>query len=75
MPSFLKVFFDKNKLSVKNYYNFFRYPLDKNFDITCDYSSIKYTNEKGLTFFKDLLKDINRYKKHIVKLGRDLNNE
>jgi len=75
MPSFLKVFFDKNKLSVKNYYNFFRYPLDKNFDITCDYSSIKYTNEKGLTFFKDLLKDINRYKKHIVKLGRTLNNK
>ena len=75
MPSFLKVFFDKNKLSVKNYYNIFRYPLDKNFNITCDYSSIKHTNEKGLTFFKDLLKDINRYKKHIVKLGRALNNK
>jgi len=75
MPSFLKIFFDKNKLSVKNYYNFFRYPLNKNFDITCDYSSIKHTNKKGLIFFEDLLKDINRYKKHIVKLGRDLNNK
>jgi len=28
MPSFLKDFFDKNELSVKNYYTFFRYPLD-----------------------------------------------
>jgi hypothetical protein len=69
LPSFLKVFFDKNKLSIKNYYNFFRYPLDKNFDITCDYSSIKYTNKKGLIFFKDLLKDIDRCLTPIVKLG------
>jgi len=75
MPSFLKVFFDKNKLSVKNYYNFFRYPLDKNFDITCDYSSIKYTNEKGLILFKDLLKDINSCLTPIVKLGRKINNQ
>jgi len=75
MPNVLKMFFNKNNLSVKNYYNFFRYPLDKNFNIKYDYSSIQYTNKEGLTFFKDLLKDINRYKKHIVKLGRDLNNK
>jgi len=75
MPILLKMFFDKNKLSVRNYYTFFRYPLDRNFNIKYDYSSIQYTNKEGLTFFKDLLKDINRYKKHIVKLGRDLNNK
>ena len=75
MPNLLKMFFNKNNLSVRNYYNFFRYPLDKNFNIKYDYSSIQYTNKEGLTFFKDLLKDINRYKKHIVKLGRDLNNK
>lgn len=73
MPSFLKVFFDKNKLSVKNYYNFFRYPLNKNFDITCDYSSIKHTNKKGLIFFEDLLKDIDRCLPRIIKLGRRIN--
>ena len=75
MPDLLKTFFNKNNLSVRNYYNFFRYPLDRNFNIKYDYSSIQYTNKEGLTFFKDLLKDINRYKKHIVKLGRDLNNK
>jgi len=75
MPNLLKMFFNKNNLSVRNYYNFFRYPLDKNFNIKYDYSSIQYTNKEGLTFFKDLLKDINRYKKHIVRLGRDLNNK
>jgi len=75
MPYLLKTFFNKNNLSVRNYYNFFRYPLDKNFNIKYDYSSIQYTNKEGLTFFKDLLKDINRYKKHIVKLGQDLNNK
>ena len=72
MPTVLKMFFNKNNLSVKNYYNFFRYPLDKNFNFKYDYSSIKYTDEEGLTFFKDLLKDVNKYKKYIVKLGRDL---
>jgi hypothetical protein len=72
MPNVLKMFFNKNNLSVKNYHNFFRYPLDKNFNIKYDYSSIQYTNEEGLAFFEDLLKDINRYKKHIVKLGWDL---
>ena len=72
MPNLLKMFFDKNNLSVRNYYNFFRYPLDRNFNIKYDYSSIQYTNKEGLTFFKDLLKDINKYKKYIVKLGRDL---
>jgi len=56
MPSFLKDFFNKNKLSVKNYYTFFRYPLDKYFDLTCDYSSIKHTGKKGVIFFRELLK-------------------
>jgi len=74
MPSFLKDFFDKNKLSIKNYYNFFRYPLDKNFDLTCDYDTITHTNKKGLTFFEDLLEDINRCQPLIVKLGRKINN-
>ena len=72
MPNVLKMFFNKNNLSVKNYYNFFRYPLDKNFNIKYDYSGIQHTNKEGLIFFKDILKDINRYKKHIVKLGRKL---
>ena len=67
MPFFLKDFFDKNKLSVNAYYDFLKYPLDKNFNIKYDYSSIQYTNKEGLNFFKELLKDINRYKKHIVK--------
>jgi len=75
MPSFLKDFFNKNKLSVKNYYTFFRYPLDKNFDLTCDYSSIKYTGKKGIIFFKDLLKDIDSCRVPIVKLGRRINNQ
>jgi len=75
MPNLLKMFFNKNNLSVRNYYNFFRYPLDKNFNIKYDYSIIQHTNKEGLTFFKDLLKDINRYKKHIVRLGRSLNNK
>ena len=75
MPSFLKDFFNKNKLSVKNYYTFFRYPLDKNFDLTCDYSSIKYTGKKGIIFFKDLLKDIDRCLTPIMKLGKKINNK
>ena len=75
MPFFLKVFFDENKLSVKNYYNFFRYPLDKNFNITCDYNSITHTGKKGLTFFEDLLKDINRCQPIIVKLGNRINDK
>ena len=69
MPIFLKKFFNKNNLSVGNYYDFFRYPLDKNFNFEYDYSSIKYTDEEGLAFFKNLLKDINNYKKYIVDLG------
>ena len=73
MPSFLKVFFDKNKLSIKNYYSFFRYPLDKNFNLTCDYSSIEHTDKEGLIFFKNLLKDINRGLPLIVKLGNRIN--
>lgn len=75
MPSFLKVFFDKNKLSVKNYYIFFRYPLDNNFDITCDYNSIKYTHKNGLIFFKDLLKDIDSNLVPIVKLGNRISDQ
>jgi hypothetical protein len=75
MPTLLKVFFDKNGLSVKDYYSFFKYPFDRNFNIKYDYSNIQYTDEEGLAFFKDLLKDINKYKKSIVKLGRDLNNK
>jgi len=75
MPNLLKKFFNKNNLLVENYYDFFRYPFDKNLNFKYDYSSIQYTNKEGLTFFEDLLKDINRYKKHIVKLGRDLNNK
>jgi hypothetical protein len=75
MPSFLKNFFGSNKLSVKNYYNFFRYPLDKKFNITCDYSSIECTEEKGLIFFRELLKDINECLKPIVKLGRKINDQ
>lgn len=74
MPSFLKVFFNENKLSVKNYHGFFRYPLDKNFNIRYDYSSIKYTNRKGLTFFKELLEDIDRFLTPIIKLGERINN-
>jgi len=74
MPSFLKDFFDKNKLSIKNYYNFFRYPLDKSFNIACDYDTITHTDKKGLTFFEDLLKDINRCQPFIEKLGRKINN-
>ena len=75
MPYLLKTFFNKNNLSVRNYYNFFRYPLDKNFNIKYDYSGIQHTNKEGLIFFKDILKDINRYKKHIVKLGRKLSDK
>ena len=74
MPSFLKVFFNENKLSVKNYHGFFRYPLDKNFNIRYDYSSIKYTNRKGLIFFKELLEDIDRCLTPIIKLGERINN-
>ncbi len=74
MPSFLKDFFDKNKLSIKNYYNFFRYPLDKSFNIACNYDTITHTDKKGLIFFEDLLKDINRCQPFIVKLGRKINN-
>jgi len=74
LPNLLKMFFNKNNLSVRDYYTFFKYPLDKNFNIKYDYSSIQYTNKEGLTFFKDLLKDIDRYKKPIVELGRKLNN-
>jgi len=74
MPIFLKVFFAENKLSVKNYYNFFRYPLDINFDITCNYDPITHTDKKGLIFFEDLSKDINRCQPFIVKLGRKINN-
>ena len=73
MPNLLKKFFNKNNLSVGNYYNFFRYPFDKNFNFKYDYNSIRYNNEEGLTFFKGLLKDINKNKKRIVKLGRGLN--
>ena len=75
MPSFLKVFFNENKLSVKNYHGFFRYPLDKNFNIRYDYSSIKYTNRKGLIFFKELLEDIDRCLTLIIKLGKRINNK
>jgi hypothetical protein len=75
MPSFLKVFFNENKLSVKNYHGFFRYPLDKNFNIRYDYSSIKYTNRKGLIFFKELLEDIDRCLTPIIKLGERINNK
>lgn len=75
MPFFLKVFFDENKLSVKNYYNFFRYPLDKNFNITCDYNSITHTGKKGLIFFRELLKDINECIKPIVKLEKKINDK
>lgn len=75
MPFFLKVFFDENKLSVKNYYNFFRYPLDKNFNITCNYNSITHTGKKGLIFFRELLKDINECIKPIVKLGKKINDK
>lgn len=74
MPYLLKTFFGKNNLSVGNYYYFFKYPLDNNFNFKYDYSSIKYTNKEGLTFFKDLLKDIDRYKNPIVELGKRLNN-
>jgi len=75
MPSFLKDFFDKNKLSVKNYYTFFKYPLDKYFNLTCDYSTIIHTDKKGVIFFRELLKDINECRKPIVKLGRRINNQ
>ena len=73
MPSFLKDFFNKNKLSVKNYYTFFRYPLNRYFDLTCDYSSIKYTGKKGIIFFKELLEDIDRCLTPIIKLGQRIN--
>jgi len=75
MPSFLKGFFDKNELLVKDYFNYFRYPLDKNFDIICDYKTITHTDKKGLTFFEDLLKDINKCQPLIVKLGRKINDQ
>ena len=75
MPPFLKDFFDKNELSIKNYYKFFKYPLDTDFNIICDYSSITHTDKKGLTFFEDLLKDINRCQPLIVKLGRKINDQ
>jgi len=75
MPSFLKGFFDKNELLVKDYFNYFRYPLDKNFDIIYDYKTITHTDKKGLTFFEDLLKDINKCQPLIVKLGRKINDQ
>jgi len=66
---------NENKLSVKNYHGFFRYSLDKNFNVRYDYSSIKYTSRKGLIFFKELLEDIDRCLTPIIKLGRDLNDK
>jgi len=75
MPDFLKDFFDKNELSVKNYYTFFRYPLDKIFDITYNYDTITHTDKKGLIFFKGLLKDIDSNLVSIVKLGNRINDQ
>lgn len=75
MPSFLKDFFDENELTEKPYYDFFRYPLDINFNIICDYSTIQCTEEKGLIFFKDLLNDINECLNPIMELGRKINDQ
>jgi hypothetical protein len=72
MPSLLKNFFNKNNLTTGNFYDFFKYPLNKDFNKKYDYTCITHTDDKGVDFFKGLLKDINQNKKYIVKLGRKI---
>ena len=75
MPSFLKNFFNKNNLTTGNFYDFFKYPLTKHFNIEYDYASITRTEDKGIDFFKSLLTDIDQHKKYIVKLGREITSQ
>jgi len=72
MPLLLKKFFNKNNLTTGGFYAFFKYPLDRDFNIEYDYTDITYTDEQGLIFFNELLGDINQNKKYIVNLGRDI---
>lgn len=72
MPKFLAECLRDNNVRVENLYEFFRYPLDKEFQNQRNYSRVRYKEKEGLSFFKDLVEDAYVLLKETVELYRQI---
>lgn len=72
MPDFLAKCLKNNNIQINDFYNFLRYPADKNFQNVYNYIDLKYKEEKGLIFFKELKSDLDILLREIVKLYREI---
>lgn len=72
MPDFLANCLRNNNIQIDNLYEFLRYPADKNAQNVYDYIDLKYKEEKGLTFFKGLVSDLDILGREVVKLYREI---
>jgi hypothetical protein len=69
--SFLSDFLNENNLSVDQLYDALRYPFDKQFQNVRKYWKLHYKEEKSLEYFTQIVADITRLSREVVKFYRD----
>lgn len=72
MPELLREFFEINEASADDYYQLLRYPFDFKFTKKRDHFNLKYKGEAGLSFYQDLMGDLDKIARSSVILGRKL---
>jgi hypothetical protein len=64
-------FLKKNKQSIDKFYEIFRYPSDKDEKNIYNFFQLKYTEEKGVKFAKQVIEDIDIINKRVVTTYRN----
>ena len=72
MPDFLANCMRNNNIQINNFYEFLRYPADKNFQNIYNYIDLKYKEREGLLFFLPRECDLDILLKEVVKLYREI---
>lgn len=72
MPDFLANCLKNNNIQINKFYEFLRYPTDKNAQSVYNYIDLKYKKEKGTIFFKGLVKDTDILGREAVKSYREI---
>ena len=68
----LKSFFQKNNITVNEYYNALRYPLTFNRKKSFNHYELKRLENKNISFYKELKDDINKLRIEVVKFERSI---
>lgn len=71
----IKDFLENNDITIDSFYEALKYPFDKKGEKDFTHRELKYRTQKGLQFYKNLLKNIEMIKSEIKEYRKELRKE